>query len=61
MTRDEMIEAAAIAIREQAAGRLRHHHTKARPWRELPPRLQDEYRAEARAALESVGIVKSEV
>ncbi len=48
---DEMIEAAAQAIREQAAARSIHRYSLPRPWNALPDTLKANYRAEAAAAL----------
>lgn len=44
---DEMIEAAAIAIREQFAARSH----RARPWENIPETLKNSYRIEAKVAL----------
>lgn len=48
---DQRIESAAMAIRQQFADRV----GRARDWSDLPERLKDEYRAEARAALIASG------
>jgi len=50
---NEMIEAAAQAIRNQFGARSIAHRgmTKPLPWKALPLHLKDSYRAEARAAL----------
>jgi len=50
---DEMIEAAAQAIRDQFGARSIAHRGMAKPlpWNALPLHLKDSYRAEARAAL----------
>jgi len=50
---DEMIEAAAKAIREQAAARSTHRWATPRPWYALPDSLKDAYRAEALVALDA--------
>jgi hypothetical protein len=46
----QMIEAGAMALRDQFANRCRLLR-KTKPWDALPPKLQDDYRAEASAAL----------
>jgi len=43
----EMIEAAAIAIRNEVADKA----GRGRVWNALPPKLRDQYRAEASVAL----------
>ena len=48
---DEMIDAAARAIREQACARSISRHARPKPFDDLPPTLQASYRAEAQAAL----------
>lgn len=53
MTREEMVEAAARAIREVVAGRS----GRGQPWEMLHERLKNEYRAEATAALAAVGVL----
>jgi len=50
---DQMIEAAARAIREQAAARSTHRWSMPRPWHALPDKLKDDYRAEALVALDA--------
>jgi hypothetical protein len=45
----EMIEAAALAIRQQVGDRS--GGKRAKPWNALPSTLRDSYRAEALAAL----------
>jgi hypothetical protein len=45
----EMIEAAALAIRQQVGDRS--GGKRAKPWKALPSTLRDSYRAEALAAL----------
>jgi hypothetical protein len=49
---EEMIEAAAMAIRDQVGGRSGFVGVRRpRAWNALPPTLRDAYRAEAFAAL----------
>ncbi|MCC6314807.1 MAG: hypothetical protein IT337_12435 [Thermomicrobiales bacterium] len=50
---DQIIEAVAMAIRDQAANRAvdAKRRPLGRPWKELPRRLRESYRAEARAAI----------
>jgi hypothetical protein len=52
MTHIEMIEAAAEALRTVVANRS----GRGRAWKDLPERLRVEYRAEASAVLQAVGI-----
>jgi len=55
----EQIEAAAQAIRNAFANRVVNSATgrrAAKAWETLPERIKDEYRSEAKAALEAAGL-----
>jgi hypothetical protein len=57
VSNDEMIEAAAQALRAVVANRS----GRGRAWQDLPERLREEYRAEATAALRAAGVLDSEL